>query len=72
MFVRTRRKPYTAMHRVTHMPVNAPLLYLDPSGQLSRATLDEMKRLKPDGVVQDGDWRGARGDADALSMANSP
>lgn len=45
---------YTAMHRVTHMPVNAPLLYLDPSGHLSRATLDEMKRLRPDGVVQDG------------------
>lgn len=45
---------FTAMHRVTHMPVNAPLLYTDAQGRLSKATLDEMKRLRPDGVVQDG------------------
>jgi hypothetical protein len=45
---------YTAMQRVTHMPVNAPLLYLDQSGGISKDTLQEMKRLQPDGVVQDG------------------
>lgn len=45
---------FMAMHRVTHMPVNAPLLYLSPDGALSQATKDEMKRLRPDGVVQDG------------------
>lgn len=48
------REAYTAMQRVTHMPVNAPLLYLNQSGQLSEATRREMKRLRPDGVVQDG------------------
>ena len=53
----TRQDPaeaYTAMQRVTHMPVNAPLLYLDDSGGISRDTLHEMTRLQPDGVVQDG------------------
>ncbi len=45
---------FTAMHRITHMPVNAPLLYLNPQGLLSEATKQEMKRLRPDGVVQDG------------------
>lgn len=45
---------YLAMHRVTHMPVNAPLLYLDKDNRLSEQTLREMRRLKPDGVLQDG------------------
>jgi hypothetical protein len=45
---------FTAMHRVTHMPINAPLLYLTREGTLSEATLKEMKRIKPDGVVQGG------------------
>lgn len=45
---------FTAMSRITHMPVNAPLLYLSENGQLSEQTLREMKRLKPDGVFQDG------------------
>lgn len=45
---------FLAMHRVTHMPVNAPLLYLDRDGRLGAETLHEMKRLRPDGVVQDG------------------
>ena len=43
----------TAMHRITHMPVNAPLLYLTPDRRLSDATREEMRRLRPDGVVQD-------------------
>lgn len=45
---------FTAMSRITHMPVNAPLLYLSKDGHLSEQTLREMKRLKPDGVFQDG------------------
>ena len=45
---------FTAMSRVTHMPVNAPLLYLDEQGLLPPSVLDEMKRLSPDGVMQDG------------------
>ncbi len=45
---------YTAMHRITHMPVNAPMLFLTENNQLSEQTLREMKRLKPDGVLQDG------------------
>ena len=45
---------FLAMHRVTHMPVNAPLLYLTPDGRLGAATRAEMERLRPDGVVQDG------------------
>lgn len=45
---------FTTMHRVTHMPVNAPLLYLDVNGEVSQETLREMKRLRPDGVFQDG------------------
>jgi hypothetical protein len=45
---------FTAMSRVTHMPVNAPLLYLAPDGTLSDRTLHEMRRLAPDGVMQDG------------------
>lgn len=44
---------FTAMHRITHMPVNAPLLYLDQKGEISKRTFQEMKRLKPDGVIQD-------------------
>lgn len=44
---------YTAMHRITHMPVNAPLLYLTVDGELSPATREELRRLRPDGVVQD-------------------
>ncbi|MEX2336806.1 MAG: hypothetical protein WD555_06010 [Fulvivirga sp.] len=44
---------FTAMSRITHMPVNAPLLYLDKEGRVSEQTLREMKRLKPDGVLQD-------------------
>ncbi|MBU1823246.1 MAG: hypothetical protein KKG00_17330 [Bacteroidetes bacterium] len=47
------RLAFTAMHRITHMPVNAPLLYLTRDGHISEATLREMKRLKPDGVMQD-------------------
>jgi hypothetical protein len=35
------------------MPVNAPLLYLDAEGRLAGPTKREMKRLHPDGVVQD-------------------
>ncbi len=45
---------FTAMHRITHMPVNAPLLYLTHGGALSDATLREMRRIRPDGVLQDG------------------
>ncbi len=45
---------FTAMHRITHMPVNAPLLYLTPDGRLSEKTRREMMRLAPDGVSQDG------------------
>lgn len=45
---------YTAMHRITHMPVNAPMLFLTENNRLSEQTLREMKRLKPDGVLQDG------------------
>ena len=45
---------FTAMNRITHMPVNAPLLYLDRRGRLSAHTKEEMRRLAPDGVVQDG------------------
>ena len=45
---------FLAMQRVTHMPVNAPLLYLSTDGTISEATLTEMKRLRPDGVLQDG------------------
>lgn len=45
---------FTAMNRITHMPVNAPLLYLGRDGRPSAATLAEMKRLRPRGVVQDG------------------
>lgn len=44
---------FTAMHRITHMPVNAPVLYLDENGRLPEPTRQEMKRLRPDGVVQD-------------------
>lgn len=44
----------TAMARITHMPVNAPLLYLAKDGTLSERTFREMRRLKPDGVMQDG------------------
>ena len=45
---------FTAMNRITHMPVNAPLLYLGSDGRPSAATMAEMKRLRPRGVVQDG------------------
>lgn len=45
---------FTAMHRITHMPVNAPLLYLNKENRISKATFEEMKRLKPDGVMPDG------------------
>ena len=44
---------FTAMHRITHMPVNAPMLYLTLENTISEQTLREMKRLKPDGVFQD-------------------
>ncbi len=44
---------FTAMHRITHMPVNAPLLFLGKDGKISDRTFQEMKRLKPDGVMQD-------------------
>lgn len=44
---------FTAMSRITHMPVNAPLLYLNKEGRLSEQTLREMRRLRPDGVFQD-------------------
>lgn len=44
---------FTAMHRITHMPVNAPLLFLSENGKISDRTFNEMKRLKPDGVMQD-------------------
>lgn len=44
---------FTAMHRITHMPVNAPLLFLGKDGKISDRTFNEMKRLKPDGVMQD-------------------
>lgn len=46
---------FTAMHRITHMPVNAPLLYLTEEGRISEQTLQEMRRLSPDGVIQD--WK---------------
>ncbi len=46
---------FTAMHRITHMPINAPLLYLDTTGRIGEPTQREMKRIKPDGVTQDGD-----------------
>jgi len=45
---------FTAMSRITHMPVNAPLLYLDEERRIPETTLREMRRLRPDGVVQDG------------------
>ncbi len=45
---------FTAMHRITHMPVNAPLFYLDEEGKISPETFQEMRRLRPDGVMQDG------------------
>ncbi len=45
---------YTAMHRITHMPVNAPMLFLTADEKLSEQTLREMKRLRPDGVLPDG------------------
>lgn len=45
---------FTAMNRITHMPVNAPLLYIGRDGRPSAATMAEMKRLRPRGVVQDG------------------
>lgn len=45
---------FTAMHRITHMPVNAPLLYLTKNDEISEQILQEMKRLSPDGVLQDG------------------
>lgn len=45
---------FTAISRITHMPVNAPLLYLGPDGRPSAETLAEMKRLRPRGVAQDG------------------
>lgn len=45
---------FTAMHRITHMPVNAPLLYLMPDGRLGDRTKREMGRLYADGVSQDG------------------
>lgn len=44
---------FTAMNRITHMPVNAPLLYLSKDNTISEQTLREMKRLEPDGVLQD-------------------
>lgn len=44
---------FTAMQRITHMPVNAPLMYLTKDNHVSEATLREMKRLKPDGVLND-------------------
>lgn len=44
---------FTAMHRITHMPVNAPLLFLGGDGKISERTFNEMKRLKPEGVMQD-------------------
>jgi hypothetical protein len=48
------RIAFTAMSRITHMPVNAPMLFLTENNRLSEQTLREMKRLKPDGVMQDG------------------
>ena len=45
---------FTAMNRVTHMPINAPLLYLNKEGALSKATLREMRRLNPAGASHDG------------------
>lgn len=45
---------FTAMHRITHMPVNAPLLYISKNGKISDQTFKEMKRIMPDGVLQDG------------------
>jgi hypothetical protein len=44
---------FTAMNRVTHMPINAPLLYLDQQGRISQRTLREMHRLNPAGVPHD-------------------
>lgn len=45
---------FTAMQRITHMPVNAPLLYLNKKGEISEDVMKEMKRLAADGVFQDG------------------
>lgn len=45
---------FLAMQRVTHMPVNAPLLYLSVDKKIANATFKEMERLRPDGVLQDG------------------
>ena len=47
------RLAFMAMHRITHMPVNAPLLYLSEDGTISEETFQEMRRLRPDGVLQD-------------------
>jgi hypothetical protein len=52
--VQTVATAFTAMSRITHMPVNAPLLYLDRNGRLPADTRREMRRLRPDGVMQDG------------------
>jgi hypothetical protein len=45
---------FTAMHRITHMPITAPLFYLTKNGQIGEETKKEMKRIRPDGVTQDG------------------
>lgn len=45
---------FTAMHRITHMPVNAPLLYLSVKNRISEQTLNELTRIRPEGVLQDG------------------
>jgi len=43
-----------AASRITHFPVNAPVLYVD-SDRLPEETLAELKRLGPDGNTYDGD-----------------
>ncbi|MCK9275260.1 MAG: hypothetical protein M0P57_09230 [Syntrophales bacterium] len=45
---------FTAMNRITHMPVNAPLFYLDSKGEVGSTTMDEIRRIKPAGVTEDG------------------
>ena len=55
-----------AVSRVSHFPVNAPLLYVDENA-IPELTRDELLRLKPEGVAMDGNTQvylvGAIGEA---------
>lgn len=55
-----------AASRVQHFPINAPLLYVD-ADSIPQLTRDELLRLEPEGVAQDGNTQvylvGSIGDA---------